>query len=294
MGKLDGKVAVITGGASGIGRASVQLFIEEGAHVVFGDIQDDKGKTFAEELGPNASYFHTNVRKESEIKAIIDFAVEKFGHLDIMFNNAGFGGVGGLIEETLTDAFDVTMEVLFRSVVLGMKHAAPVMKKQGSGVIISTASVAGLRTGFGTHIYSALKAAIIHLTRTVAMELGEDGIRVNCICPGSIPTAIFGRGFGLPQDAAERLAELLKIPFANSQPIKRTGLPDDIAKAALWLVSDDSSFVNGHALVVDGGLIGGKLYSETIDTFNELTAILKLGDVRDIMRKINEEIAKTK
>ena len=294
MGKLDGKVAVITGGASGIGRASVQLFIEEGAHVVFGDIQDDKGKTFAEELGPNASYFHTNVRKESEIKAIIDFAVEKFGHLDIMFNNAGFGGVGGLIEETLTDAFDVTMEVLFRSVVLGMKHAAPVMKKQGSGVIISTASVAGLRTGFGPHIYSALKAAIIHLTHTVAMELGEDGIRVNCICPGSIPTAIFGRGFGLPQDAAERLAELLKIPFANSQPIKRTGLPDDIAKAALWLVSDDSSFVNGHALVVDGGLIGGKLYSETIDTFNELTAILKLGDVRDIMRKINEEIAKTK
>ena len=294
MGKLDGKVAVITGGASGIGRASVQLFIEEGAHVVFGDIQDDKGKTFAEELGPNASYFHTNVRKESEIKAIIDFAVEKFGHLDIMFNNAGFGGVGGSIEETLTDAFDVTMEVLFRSVVLGMKHVAPVMKKQGSGVIISTASVAGLRTGFGTHIYSALKAAIIHLTRTVAMELGEDGIRVNCICPGSIPTAIFGRGFGLPQDAAERLAELLKIPFANSQPIKRTGLPDDIAKAALWLVSDDSSFVNGHALVVDGGLIGGKLYSESIDTFNKLTALLKLGDVRDIMRKINEEIAKTK
>lgn len=294
MGKLDGKVVVITGGASGIGRASVQLFIEEGAHVVFGDIQDDKGKAFAEELGPNASYFHTNVRKESEIKAIIDFAVEKFGHLDIMFNNAGFGGVGGSIEETLTDAFDVTMEVLFRSVVLGMKHAAPVMKKQGSGVIISTASVAGLRTGFGPHIYSALKAAIIHLTRTVAMELGEDGIRVNCICPGSIPTAIFGRGFGLPQDVAERLAELLKIPFADSQPIKRTGLPDDIAKAALWLVSDDSSFVNGHALVVDGGAIGGKLYSETIDSFNELTALLKLGDVRDIMIKMNEEIAKTK
>jgi len=294
MGKLDGKVAIITGGASGIGRASVQLFIKEGAHVVFGDIQDDKGKTFAEELGPNASYFHTNVRKESEIKAIIDFAVEKFGHLDIMFNNAGFSGVGGLIEDTLTDAFDVTMEVIFRGVVLGMKHAAPIMKKQGSGVILSTASVAGLRTGFGPHIYSALKAAIIHLTQTVAMELGEDGIRVNCICPGAIPTAIFGRGFGLPQDTAERLAELLKIPFADSQPIKRTGLPDDIAKAALWLVCDDSSFVNGHALVVDGGAIGGKSYSETIDTFNKLTALLKLGDVRDIMRKVNEEIAKTK
>lgn len=294
MGKLDGKVAVITGGSSGIGKASVKLFVQEGAQVVFGDILDDKGKALAEELEPNAIYIHANVRNESDIKAAIDLAVEKFGRLDCMFNNAGFGGVGGKIEETLTDALDVTIEVIFRSVVLGMKHAAPIMKSQGSGSIISTASVAGLMTGMGPHIYSALKAAIIHLTRTVAMELGGNGVRVNCICPGAIPTAIFGSGFGLPQDKAERLAELLKIPFADMQPLKRSALPEDIAKAAVWLASDDSSFVTGHALVVDGGLVGGKGFQETLDSFNELAAILKLGDVEELMRKVNVKIAESK
>ena len=294
MGKLDGKVAVVTGGSSGIGKATVQLLVEEGARVVFGDIQDDRGKNLAEELGENVVYLHTNVRNESEIKALIDFAISKFGRLDVMFNNAGFGGVGGRIEETDTDAFDVTMETIFRSVVLGMKHAAPIMKNQGSGVILSTASVAGIGTGWGTHIYSALKAAIIHLTHTVAMELGENGIRVNCICPGGIVTAIYGRRFGFDQDQAERLGELLKIPFADLQSIKRAGLPEDIAKAVLWLASDDSSFVNGHALVVDGGAVLGKKFSETQEQFQEFANFLKIGDLEELNRKINKEIAKMK
>ena len=294
MGKLDEKVAVITGGSSGIGKATVQLLVEEGARVVFGDILDDRGKKLADELGENAVYLHTNVRNESEIKALIDLAVSKFGRLDIIFNNAGFGGVGGRIEETDTDAFDVTMETLFRSVVLGMKHAAPIMKNQGSGVILNTASLAGIGTGWGPHIYSALKAAIIHLTHTVGMELGESGIRVNCICPGGIATAIFGRGFGLNQDQAERLAELLKIPFADLQPIKRAGLPEDIAKAVLWLASDDSSFVNGHALVVDGGAVLGRQFTETLEQYQELADVLKLGAIEDIMRKMNKEIAEMK
>jgi len=145
-----------------------------------------------------------------------------------------------------------------------MKHAAPVMKRQGCGSIISTASVAGLRTGFAPHTYSAAKAAIIHLTRTVAMELGESGIRVNCICPGGIATPIFGRTAGLSLEDAEQMAEMLKTSFTNLQPIKRAGLPEDIAQAALWLASDDSSFVNGHALVVDGGVIGGRLWAESL------------------------------
>ena len=294
MGKLDGKVAVITGGSSGIGKASVKMFVQEGAQVVFGDILDDKGKALAKELEPNAIYLHTNVRNESDIKAAIDLGVEKFGRLDCMFNNAGFGGVGGRIEETLTDALDVTIEVIFRSVVLGMKHAAPVMTKQGSGNIISTASVAGIMTGMGGHIYSALKAAIIHLTRTVAKELGESGIRVNCICPGAIPTAIFGSAIGLSQDKADRLAELLKIPFANIQPLKRSALPEDIAKAAVWLASDDSSFVTGHALVVDGGLVGGVGFKETLDEFKELAAILKIEDIDEQTRKVNVKIAESK
>ncbi|HEY91028.1 MAG TPA: SDR family oxidoreductase, partial [Dehalococcoidia bacterium] len=138
---------------------------------------------------------------------------------------------------------------------------APVMKRQGSGSIISTASVAGLQTGYGAHPYSTCKAAIIHLTRSVAMELGISGVRVNCICPGGIATGIFGRGIGLSAEDADRMAEFLKPVFADLQPIRRSGLPEDIAHAALWLASDESSFVNGHAMVVDGGLTGGRLWA---------------------------------
>jgi NAD(P)-dependent dehydrogenase (short-subunit alcohol dehydrogenase family) len=136
------------------------------------------------------------------------------------------------------------------------------MKRQGGGSIISTASVAGLRTGMGPHVYSAAKAAVIHLTRSVAMELGESGVRVNCICPGGIATPIFGKGLGLSAEQADATVPLMKGVLEHLQPLKRPGVPEDIAQAALWLASDEASFVNGHALVVDGGLIGGRLWSE--------------------------------
>ena len=294
MGRLDGKVAVITGGASGIGKASIRLFVEEGARVIFGDIQDDLGQSLADDLGPNAIYLHTNVRNESEIKALIDLAVDKFGRLDVMFNNAGFGGAYGPIDEIPTDAFDVTIEILFRSVFLGIKHAAPVMKKQKSGSIISTASVAGLRTGMGPHLYSACKAAIIQLTHTTAAELGEFNIRVNCICPGGIATAIFGRGLGLPQDAAERMAEFLKIRLKEIQPIQHAGLPEDVAKTALWLASDDSYFVSAHALVVDGALIWKGVIEQNWEELNDFLEKLGLGNIEEVYRKVNAEIARSK
>ncbi len=294
MGRLDGKVVVITGGSSGIGNASVHLFVKEGALVAFGDIQDELGIALAEELGPNAIYLHTDVRNESEIKALIDLAVERFGRLDCIFNNAGFPGVGGPIDEIPTDGFDVTMEIMFRSVFLGMKHAAPIMKEQGSGSIISTASVAGLRTGMGGHVYSSAKAAIIHLTRTVAMELGEFNIRVNCICPGGTATAIFGRGLGFEQEKADRFKEVIKIYLADMQPIKRVGLPEDIAKAALWLASDDSTFVSGHPLVVDGGLIGGRMPSQNQDQWEEMGKRLGIEDLEELRRRLNDDIAKMK
>jgi NAD(P)-dependent dehydrogenase (short-subunit alcohol dehydrogenase family) len=153
------------------------------------------------------------------------------------------------------------MGVLLRGVFLGMKHATPIMKRQGSGSIISTASVAGLQAGYGPHIYSAAKAAVIHLTRSVAMELGESGVRVNCICPGGIATPIFGKALGLSAEAAEQSVETMQAMLSTFQPIRRAGLPEDVARAALWLASDDSSFVNGHALVVDGGLTGGRMWS---------------------------------
>jgi NAD(P)-dependent dehydrogenase (short-subunit alcohol dehydrogenase family) len=295
VGKIDGKVAVITGCASGIGKATSKLFIKEGARVVIGDIQDDLGKALADELGPNAIYQHANVRSEDHIKKLIDLAVEKFGKLDIIFNNAGFGGVGGPIDETPTDAWDVTMEVMLRSVFLGMKHAVPIMKKQGYGSIISTASVAGMRTGFGPHAYSTAKAAIIHLTHTVAMELGEFNIRVNCVAPGGIATAIFGRGFGFPQEWAEKFSDMIKPTFLSQiQPIKRAGLPEDIAKAVLWLASDDSGFVSGHALLVDGGLLSRSVIDRDTEEFDERFKALGIEDMEEHRRKLNEDIAKLK
>jgi NAD(P)-dependent dehydrogenase (short-subunit alcohol dehydrogenase family) len=294
MGRLEGKVVVITGGSSGIGNATVRLFVKEGAKVIFGDIQDEIGQALAEELGSNAVYLHTDVRNEEEIKALIELAVEKFGKLDCIFNNAGFPGVGGPIEEIPTDGFDVTMEILFRSVFLGMKHAIPIMKEQGSGSIISTASVAGLRTGMGGHVYSAAKAAIIHLTRTVAMEVGEFNIRVNCICPGGIATAIFGKGLGFNQEKADRFKEFIKIFLADFQPIRRTGLPEDIAKAALWLASDDSAYVSGHPLVVDGGLIGGRMWGQTTEQWEEMAKRLGIDDIEEHRRRLNEDIAEMK
>ncbi|MHA1256898.1 MAG: glucose 1-dehydrogenase [Promethearchaeota archaeon] len=294
MGRLDNKIAVITGGASGIGKGSVKLFVEEGARVVFGDIQDDLGIALADELGPNALYLHTNVRKESDIKALIDLAVEKFGRLDILINNAGISGVMGPIEELPTDAFDVTMEIDFRSVFLGMKHAALVMKKQKSGSIISMASVAGIRTGMGPKIYSAAKAAIIHLTRNVAMELAEFNIRVNCICPGGVGTAIWGIGLGLPQDKAERLGKFVDVSLADLCPMKCAISPEDISNAALFLASDDSTRITGQPLVVDGGLTLGRNWGENREKFDEVGEKLGIDDIEENTRKVNEKIAQMK
>lgn len=262
MGRLEGKVAVITGGASGIGEGTVRLFAEEGARVLIADIQDARGEKLAEELGPATSYCHTDVAREDDVRGAIAQAVAKWGRLDVMFNNAGIGGVAGPIESTDMEEYDRTMGVLLRGVVLGMKHAAPIMKAQGWGSIINTASVAGVGIGFGPHIYSAAKAAVIHLTKSVANELGESGVRVNAICPGGIATPIFGKGMGLDAEQADLTVELMKARLAQGQPIKRAGLPRDIAEAAAWLASDAASFVTGHALVVDGGITTGRLWSE--------------------------------
>ena len=263
MARLDGKVAVITGGASGMGEGTVRRFVDEGARVVIADIQDAKGHTLADTLGGAAVYQRVDVADEGEVKAAVKRAVDEFGRLDCMFNNAGFGGAIGPIETTPVEDYDRTMNVLLRGVFLGMKHAAPVMKAQGAGSIISTASVAGLGGGRGPHIYSAAKAAVINLTRSVALELGESGVRVNCICPGGIATPLLAKGLGGGEDAVE----MIRVALAGFQSIKRGGLPEDIANAALWLASDESSFVNGHALVVDGGLTAGTMWSQGPEMF---------------------------
>jgi NAD(P)-dependent dehydrogenase (short-subunit alcohol dehydrogenase family) len=270
MGKLDGKAVIITGGSSGIGEATVRLFVQEGAKVVIADKLDDRGKHLAEELGANTVYLSTDVSKEADVKAVIEHTVSELGRLDVMFNNAGIPGPYGPIEEIPVEGFDEVIAVHLRGVFLGLRYAAPVMKQQGSGTIINTASIAGIMVGAGPHPYSAAKAAIIHLTHTVAMELAESGVRVNCICPGAIATPIFGKLLGLSPKDADKTVEMVKTGLAPLQPLKRCGLPEDVAKAALWLASEDSSFVNGHALVVDSGASLGHRWSESLKTMAQL------------------------
>ena len=258
---LDGKVAVITGGASGIGEASVRLFTQNGAKVIIADIMEDRGQALADELANDAVFIKTNVFFEEEVKAAVIKAVDHFGKIDIMFNNAGVGGVTGPVDETPMEGFDITVGVLFKAVFMGIKHAAIFMKPQGFGSIINTASIAGLQTGFAGHTYSACKAAVIHLTRSVAMELGEFGIRVNCICPGAIATPIFAKTYGIGHQDALKSINPLKDIFAGVAALGRSGLPEDVAKAALFLAGDDAEFISGEALKVDGG-IGGRFMGD--------------------------------
>lgn len=254
MGRLDGKVAVITGGASGIGEGTVRRFVEESARVLIGDLNEDRAQALAKELGDAAAARRVDVRREDQVAALMRDAVERWGRLDCVFNNAGFGGALGPIDETSEADFDLTMNVLFKGVFFGVKHAAPILKKQGSGSIINTGSVAGIEGGIGPHIYGAAKAAVIFLTKSVALELAEQRVRVNAICPGLITTAL---ATGKGQDNTAEHLERFRTRYADAQPIGRTGEPADIANTALWLASDDSTFVTGQALVVDGGLITG-------------------------------------
>lgn len=256
-GRLNGKVAVITGGASGIGRATVDLFVAEGAKVVAADIQDDKGARLEEALGKAVRYVRCDVTREADVKGAIDLAMKAFGRLDCIFNNAGTPGALENAETVTAEGFDSVMRLHVLGAMFGMKHAAPVMRAQGGGSIISTASIAGLRNGYGPLLYSTAKAAIVHMTTVAAAQLGPMNIRVNCICPGLIATPIFAKGAGLATQVADQTVTAIKAVMKDSQPIPRAGLPEDIAEAALFLASDGSSFVNGHALVVDGGITVG-------------------------------------
>lgn len=248
--RLAGRVAMITGGASGMGLATVRRFLAEGARVVMADLNDVAGASVLDELtalghGDDVRFARTDVAVEDDVAAAVETAVEAFGRLDVVFNNAGVGGAFGPITEIAVDDWDYTFGVLARGVFLGIKHGARAMIDGGrGGAIINTASIAGLSGGSGPQAYSAAKAAVINLTRAAAIELGPHRIRVNAICPGAILTPLLGTSQG--PDLGERLDRL--------QPWPEHGVGDDIAGAALFLASDDARFVTGDALVVDGGL----------------------------------------
>ncbi|MEX2206797.1 MAG: glucose 1-dehydrogenase [Myxococcota bacterium] len=259
MGSLDGRVAIVTGGASGIGARSVRLFVEQGARVVIGDMQEALGRSVAGELRGAALFQRAEVSREEDVRGLVARAEKEFGRLDCIFNNAGFGGALGPVADTPVEEFDLTFAVLVRGVFLGMKHAAPLLRRQG-GSVINTASVAGLVAGYSPHAYAAAKAAVIQLSRSVALELAPQRVRVNCICPGFIATPLALNSVGRTQTAAQ--LETAKAGMAHAQPIPRAGEPDDIAQMALWLASDASSFVTGQHFVVDGGFSAGRAWGE--------------------------------
>lgn len=255
MGKLDGKVAVITGAASGMGRATAIRFAKEGAAVVVSDLNSQAGEATISEIvaaGGRAVFQHTDVSSESDIKSMTDRAVKEFGRLDITYNNAGIGGATGRLEEINATDWDKTFAVLTRAVFLGIKYSIEPMRKVGGGSIISTASVAGLRGVAGLHAYSAAKAAVVNLTESAAIELGHDRIRVNCICPGGIVTPLVYRGMRGGEEEARR-------NMARMQPIPRAGRPEDIAAMALFLASDEAEWITGTAMIVDGGMNTGNV-----------------------------------
>jgi NAD(P)-dependent dehydrogenase (short-subunit alcohol dehydrogenase family) len=262
MGMLDGKVAIITGATSGIGRRTAQVFVQEGASVVFTGRRRAEGETLARELGGKGRFIAADATQEDDWARVIGGTMAAYGRIDALFNNAGGPAPTGSITGIPVDGFDRAMALLVRSVMLGMKHVAPVMMRQRSGSIVNNGSIAAHLAGYSSSmVYSAAKAAVNQLSKCAAMELGEHGVRVNSVSPGAIATGIVPKALGMEVEKADQLAERMKEVSAKAQPIPRAGLPDDIAQCVAWLASDRATFVNGIDIVVDGGMIGGRMYT---------------------------------
>jgi NAD(P)-dependent dehydrogenase (short-subunit alcohol dehydrogenase family) len=272
--RLRDKVAIVTGGASGIGRASVERFLAEGARVLVGDLQDAKGAEMERKFGERLCYQHCDVAEEADIRALIENAERRWGRVDVLFNNAGYAGVNAEIAQIPTDGYRRTVAVLQDSVFFGFKHVAPIMQRQRSGSIISTTSVAGLRQEGAPHVYSMCKAAVIHLTKCVAIELAQYDVRANTIAPGFILTSLLGGGFGMDVASADAAISTFRdnANGKNFSPIPRLGEAEDVANAALFLASDESNYVTGQTIVVDGGVSVGQPWAELQAFWGRLAA----------------------
>jgi NAD(P)-dependent dehydrogenase (short-subunit alcohol dehydrogenase family) len=242
--ELAGKVGIVTGGASGLGRGTAEAFVDEGAQVVVADVDGERAEQVAKELGGAAAAIRTDVAKADDVQAAVDFAVEHFGGLHVMVNNAGIGGsFKRFLEDDFGD-FDRVMAVNLYGVMVGTQRAARHMAEHGGGVILNTTSIGGINAGAGVMVYRATKAAVIHFTRSIAIELAARNIRVNCIAPAHIPTEI---NANLDQSAIVRAM----------QPLQRVGSPRDVGNAMVYLASDRAAQITGIVLPVDGGTTAG-------------------------------------
>jgi len=252
--RLEGKVAAITGAASGFGRAAALRFVEEGARVVLGDIQEEAGRAVAATLGDRAIFLRCDVTSERDVARLVDAAVEHFDQLDIMYNNAGVVGAVGPISTTPAEEWQRTLDIHLNGSFFGCKHAARVMMPRETGSIINMSSTAGLLGGQGPHAYAACKHGLIGLTKSVAAELCHHGIRVNCIAPTSMATTMVAQLVAGDPNAIEET----KRRLAKTSPLKnRPGLAEDVANAALWLASDESGYTTGLTLTTDAGVTTG-------------------------------------
>jgi len=249
MGRMEGKSAVVTGGARGIGEGIVRRYVAEGARCVIADIDVTKGEALAAELGDAAVFVRCDVTSEADIAAAIDTCVTTFGSLDVMINNAGISGVTGPIADTPLADYERTMAILLTSVFLGTKLAYPIMKAQGDGVIINTSSTAGVQGGLGPHVYTAAKHGVIGLSKSVAVEAAPNGVRVNVICPGATLSSLTAGIVTGDPDNLEAAYERLSSKYPGGKAPR----PEDMANAAVWLGSDEGRFMNGAVIVMDLG-----------------------------------------
>jgi NAD(P)-dependent dehydrogenase (short-subunit alcohol dehydrogenase family) len=245
-GRLAGKVSIITGGASGIGKATAELFASAGARVFIGDLESSDGAKVAKDI--DATFVATDVREAAQVERLVKAAVDKHRKLDVMFNNAGIG-IGKPLIETSDEDYHRTIQIDLDGVYWGLRYAGRAMKPNGKGAIVNTASVAGLIGSVGLSAYNAAKHGVVGLTRSAALEFSRFGVRVNCICPGVIETPLVERELMTAEGARKRLAAM--------HPLGRIGQPIEVARVVLFLASDDASFVTGHAMVIDGGIMAG-------------------------------------